>query len=151
MLKLEVTYDLNVPFEINDGEKITSIIMKAPGNECRKEAVGLRKSITVAFTEMSERYTFEELKEQAKNEEEVERKPLAPESIIGALYSSNKIDINDCFKSFQDLLITKQLARMSNGDYLSGMAYKSLYLDDVEGMLGVYLANFCLPSQMKRT
>jgi hypothetical protein len=143
----EHIYELKHPFKYaNKGEQVDAsfITVFAPTFKQIDKVAPIKQAFTVAIDEISSGQ--EDVKEK---EGEKESEGITPSQVLQLLYRANA-DITKLFLHAQELF--KSGAALVDGESkLTIPLMEKMSLDDFEGLVGVYIANFIVPSLMDGT
>lgn len=146
-LKSEIVVPLTTPLKYSIGggfEDANELILKAPSNKHRRQASLLKQGF------------FRALKGSADASGNVETNATASASehettgdeIVTAIMMSD-VDYGKYVESFRELLIN-DACFVAESIKLTSPLFDSLSLDDTDTLLGEYLANFLLASQLRK-
>jgi hypothetical protein len=126
----------------------------APTRSQFSEVIKLKQGYFKAQGEVAARYmplmkNIEEIKSQLKKEDEQEQQSIDAQAkqIIEAIYTSD-IDIEEYFKQFK-LLCVKGAVKTPLGTAITELLLDKLSINDLERLLGEYLAFFIVGSTAK--
>lgn len=144
-LKSEIIVQLTTPlrYSVDGGfENANELILKAPSNKHRRQANELKQGF------------FRALKGSADSSGNVETTPDASDhettgdEIVTAIMMSD-IDYGKYVETFRELIIN-EACYVVEGVKLTKPLFDALSLDDTDVLLGEYLANFLLASQLRK-
>lgn len=147
MTKTEFVFKLSNQIHFHKGGDVVyidKIILKAPSAKNRHYTTRLRQTFTQAIKDMTQTET--------SNKSSTE-KPQAKTNIDGisviAFLMMSKIDLNICYDDFKEILLNG-CAFVDKDAPFNELLYEQLVDDDLELMLGEYIANFLIPSWTKQ-
>lgn len=135
-------YELQTPFNYaKGGDEVAAnfIELSGPTYKQMQWVSAIKQVVMNAFLEITER-TTEAVKEENKEE------PVTQDGsdMLKALYGSNQ-DLNKLFVNCQELF--RNGAALVDGETkLTVPLMEKMSMEDFEGLVGCYLANFTLPS-----
>ena len=140
----EFIYIIETPFDYHKGgqiEKANELILKAPSNRQRREAAKLKQGF------------FRALKSMAGDNGDVDAGDqkgdgaISGDEVISIIMMSD-VDLVEYQESFRDILIS---GVCFVGDIkLTSPMYDNMSDSDTEKLMGEYVANFLLASQLKK-
>jgi hypothetical protein len=152
MKKSEIEFCLTSPIKYaGDGGQIDGfkLILKAPSGKNISHRALLKQQLMIAFQWM------ESQKPKASTAEASPAKPDAKlteddikdvgDALALAIYAAPGVDINRVLGEFSQLLIEGTCSVEGEKD-LTRSLFEKISLDDIDAMLGQYLANFIMPS-----
>lgn len=144
-LQNEFTFELSTPISYaRDGgfSESSTLTLKAPSNKQAREGARLKQSFWRA---LSDRQTKNTEPSESKDESNDE---IDGETIMAIIMSSNE-DINKFQDDFKSLLLNG-VCFIDSSIKLTVPLYDSMSDADTERLMGEYLANFLLASQIKK-
>lgn len=145
MSKTEFIFKLTNQIQFHKGGDVVyidKIILKAPSAMNRHYTTRLRQTFTQAIKDMTS------TEQQTKVEKTQTKANIDGVSVIAFLMMS-KVDLNSCYDDFKEILLNG-CAFVDKDSPFNEMLYDQLIDDDLELMLGEYIANFLIPSWTKQ-
>ena len=145
----EHIYELKHPFKYaSKGEQVDAnfITVFSPNFKQIDKVAPIKQAFTIAIDELNS----DDVKiEEDKKEGEKESDGITPTMVLQLLYRANA-DVTKVFLHARELF--KSGAALIDGESsLTIPLMDKMSLDDFEGVLGVYIANFIVPSLMDGT
>jgi len=142
-------FEFNLSEEISyaykgDIKKTTLLVLKSPSSKQGVFARRLQQYIMRAFKENQETQKVEIATSQ-QTFLEVEEQDIPGDILLGLLFMSDKIKIEDVEKDFKNLM-TSDCCLLGGETALTSDKYDSLSITDTTNLMGEYLANFLLLS-----
>jgi hypothetical protein len=146
MIKTEFEYELKTPLNINN-EDVRVLTFHAPTSENRGPVSAIKSLFMSSMRSMmKDNKSDDDEKETAqKSDSEINADAIA----IMLSSSGDKTLLGQCMDLFEGLIVSKGVCALENGTPLSRMYIKQISYDDFESMMGEYIKNFLLPSQMR--
>lgn len=144
-IKSEITVPLTTPlkYSVSGGfEDANELILKAPSNKHRRQANELKQGFFRALKGSADASGNVETTADASDHE------TTGDEIVTALMMSD-IDYCKYIETFRDLLINN-ICYLPGDVKMTTPLFDSLSLDDTDTLLGEYLANFLLFSQLRK-
>ena len=144
-IKSEIIVQLTTPlkYSANGGfEEANELILKAPSNKHRRQANELKQGFFRALKGSADASGNVETTANASDHE------TTGDEIVTALMMSD-IDYCKYIETFRELLING-ICYVTETEKLTSPLFDKLSLDDTDTLLGEYLANFLLFSQLKK-
>lgn len=144
-LKLEIIVQLTTPlkYSVSGGfENANELILKAPSNKHRRQANELKQGFFRALKGSADASGNVETTADASNHE------TTGDEIVTALMMSD-VDYGKYVETFRELLIN-DVCYVTDAVKLTSPLFDALSLDDTDALLGEYLANFLLASQLRK-
>ena len=147
MLKKEFEYKLIEGFDFQNTkaqklETAQTLTMIAPSMNNRSYRTILQQSLMRAISDLQSRQNLNQ-------SEEKQSQDALTGAMIFSILSTSSINLEDCYNAFEKLLIGG-LCKINSSVNLTADLFKKISLDDIECMLGEYIANFLIPSGMKQ-
>lgn len=145
MSKTEFIFKLTSNIQFHKGGDVVyldKIILKAPSSRNRHYTTKLRQTFTQAIKDMTST-------EQSSKVEKTQTKANIDGVSVIAFLMMSKIDLNNCYDDFKQILLNG-CAFVDKDSPFNEMLYDQLIDDDLELMLGEYIANFLIPSWTKQ-
>jgi len=134
-----------------DMKKTTLLVLKSPASEQGFSARRLQQFIMRAFKENQAAQKIENTQSQ-QSAQEVSDQEIPGEILLGLLFMSDNIKIEDVEKEFKSLM-TSGCCFLGGETPLTSEKYDKISIEDTTKLMGEYLANFLLLSLLspKRT
>jgi len=152
MQKSEIEYCLKSPIKYaGDGGQIDGykLILKAPSGKNIYHRALLKQQLMIAFQWMESQKpkSAPDANATAKPDAKLTEDDIkdAGDALALAIYAAPGVDINRVLGEFAQLLIEGACSVEGEKD-LTRSLFEKITLDDVDAMLGQYLANFIMPS-----
>lgn len=144
----ELNFTLEMPLEkIAMGgveTTVTELVLHAPPAKHKKYPIKMRKIFSAAMMSLADNRKEQEVKPQEESD-------LDGESVIQMLYMANA-DIEKMHDLFKELICLKgmNVCLMNDSEPLTEFCYDKIDANDIDRLLGDYLANFMVPSWMPK-
>jgi hypothetical protein len=149
MIKDEIEFKLVKPIlHHKGGESIECkvLILHAPSAANRKYTTRLKQAFMRAINSMNQGKGNEAPSNQDAVDEA--KKELTGVNVCGLLLMSD-IDLNECYENLKEILLNGT-AFIDKEKIMSKMHFEQLCDEDIELILGEYIANFLIPSWMRQ-
>jgi hypothetical protein len=144
MIKTEFEFNLTSPVEYHKGgDSIPChiLVLHAPSYKNRKYTTKLKQSFMRAIKDMQKTNEPVAAQEQSNDIDGV--------GVAGLLLMSD-VDLNECYEDFKMILLHGG-AFVEPDIPMTDLHFNQLMDDDLELLLGEYIANFLIPSWMTQT
>jgi hypothetical protein len=144
-LKSEIVVQLSKPikYSVEGGfEEANQLILKAPSSNRRRQCNELRQGFMKGITGMADKSGKVETTPDASDKE------TTPDEIVMTLMMAD-IDFAKYVETFREIIINGA-CDVVEGVKLTGPLFDALSLEDQDALLGEYLANFLLASQLRK-
>jgi len=151
MKKTEIEFCLTTPIKYaGDGAQVDGfkLILKAPSGKNIAHRAILKQQLMIAFQWMeSQKPKSAQPDSAAKPDAKLTDDDIKDvgDALALAIYAAPGVDINRVLGEFAQLLIEGACSVEGEKD-LTRSLFEKISLDDVDAMLGQYLANFIMPS-----
>lgn len=145
-IKSEFTFTLTNSIKFTEGGSQadgTTLLLKAPSNKHRRESAILKQGFFRAVKDMQQDNAPENVDTTAQQDDEDQG-----EGIV-SLISMSDVDLVKYQESFRDLLLN-DVCYVNSTVKLTAPLYDSLSEVDTSKLMGDYLANFLLASQLQK-
>lgn len=146
--KTEIVVPITKPIDFHkDGavEQSYEITLKAPSNRIGRQCNQLKQGFMRAIKGLADASGAVETGVPAEKEE----KEMQPDEVVQVLQMSEKVDYADYVDIFKSL-ITNGIAFVGGDVKVNIPMFDSLTPDDTDKLLGEYLTNFLLISQLRK-
>lgn len=147
--KKEFEFILNEEIEYQvegDIKKTNKLLLKAPANINRRETYKLRQDLLKGMREAAD-FGNEQNQDQNQKLNKSSQDDLDASTVLAGLFMSS-IDMTEYIETFEQLLL-EECCFVDGKVKLTELLLKKISTDDLELLLGEYVANFILPSWMK--
>lgn len=144
-IKSEVIVPLSTPLKYSVGadfEDANQLILKAPSANRRRQCNELRQGFMKGIAGMADKSGRVETTPEASDKE------TTPDEIVMTLMMAD-IDFAKYVETFREILINGA-CDVVEGIKLTGALFDNLSLEDQDTLLGEYLSNFLLASQLRK-
>lgn len=144
-MKSEIIVQLSTPikYSVSGGfEDANELILKAPSNKHRRQANELKQGFFQALKGSADSSGNVETTADASDHE------TTGDEIVTALMMSD-IDYGKYVETFRELLLN-DVCYVTDAVKLTNPLFDALSLDDTDTLLGEYLTNFLLASQLRK-
>lgn len=145
-IKSEFTFTLTAPFKYSEkGVFIdcTELKLYAPSNKNRNECAKLKQGFFRALKDL------ESMGKNQPESKETKESTIDGDAIVSIIMMSDSVDFEKYQENFR-LLVTNGVCDMSSTVKLNSDMFNNLSDADTERLLGEYLANFLLSSQLQK-
>lgn len=149
MKKTEFEFKLTTPINHHKGgDSIAcdTIILRAPSFNHRRNTIKLKQLFMRAVNTIQKNVASQDASKQKQQKTELDGTAVA-----GLLLMSD-IDLMECIEQFKEIILkdNRPCAFIENEKLMTKMHFDQLSDDDLELMLGEYIANFLIPSWMEK-
>jgi hypothetical protein len=138
------TFDLTEPIEYSSGGELvsgTSITLYAPKPSQRKKAMHLKQIFFQAMSEAAE--------DAKPNDDNADKKvPEIEGGMLLVIIAQSKADYVEFIETGRSLICDKN-AKINDAEYLTTVTMDKMDLDDMENLVGQYVANFIVKSALR--
>ncbi len=125
-----------------DVRDVSLLVLSAPPAYCKEHPIKMRQMFSSCMMSLAK----DRPEQENKTEQEAE---LDGDAVIQMLYMA-EADMVKFHEIFEKLLCIKGVCKMDNEADLTKEFYKKIGIDDLDKLLGDYLANFMVPSWMPK-
>lgn len=146
MKKIEFEFNLSVPIKHHKGGEsvdCSKLILRAPSANDRRQTTRLKQLFMRAIQSTQKNFADQQPIKQKK-----EQTKLDGVSVTGLLLMSD-IDLMECYDQLKIILLNN-CAFIENEKPITEFHFNQLADDDLELLLGEYIANFLIPSWMEK-
>lgn len=148
-IKSEFTFTLTTPINYSEGGKFVDafeLTLKAPSNKNRNECAKLKQGFFRALKDLE---SMGKNKPDAKEEKAEPESDIDGDAILSIIMMADSVDYEKYQEAFR-LLVTNGVCEISTTQKLNTDLYNNLSNADSERLMGDYLANFLLASQLQK-